>query len=42
MPIICTKLFIEARARWRAVDRAAILHNVLMQPAGFKVRLAHQ
>jgi hypothetical protein len=21
--------------RWCAVDRAAILHNVLMQPAGF-------
>jgi hypothetical protein len=36
------KSFIEARVRWRVSDRAAILHNVLMQPAGFKVRLAHQ
>jgi hypothetical protein len=31
------KSFIEARARWRVSDRAAILHNVLMQPAAKKL-----
>jgi hypothetical protein len=35
--ISCTKIFIEARERWRALDRAAILHNVLMQPAAKKL-----
>jgi hypothetical protein len=31
------KSSIEARARWRALDRAAILHNVLMQPGAKKL-----
>jgi hypothetical protein len=31
------KSFIEALERWRVVDRAAILHNVFMQPAAKKL-----